>query len=151
MLLLFLIFPVRMPVVDHVDMVELNHFYQTSDGSHVFDQLIWYSWNIDQHRYDVIDWRLLRGVRYEVTAKQKENHRLGIGPDPCPPVGKWKGGHATPVMRDGRYVSQWQDDKTRTYRRVIATTMRETWTIYDPELAARELLPQMQRRGLSKH
>ena len=54
---------------------------------------------------------------------------------------RWKGGHATPEPRRGKFVSQWFDEKDRCYRRIEASMMRWTRTSYDIELHERESLP----------
>jgi hypothetical protein len=46
-------------VVDEVDLIEVNHFYD-EQGRHVFDQTIFYDWCPVQCRYNVRAWRLLK-------------------------------------------------------------------------------------------
>lgn len=99
---------------DQVDVVELNRFYD-DEGRHVFDQVIWYDWEIDRHQ--VTDWRLVKG-------------------------------HEAPQAMNGRWASVWYDNDR--LRIVEATSKRETWTQFDPELAEREVRPKEKRRGLSK-
>jgi len=47
------------PVVDQVDVIEVNHFYD-ENGKLVFDQLIYYDWNRVDCRYDIVAWQLLK-------------------------------------------------------------------------------------------
>ena len=142
------------PLVDRVDVVEVNHFYDGSTGKLTFDQIIWYDWNPYESRYDVVDWRLLKGVRGEIVDQEAlKKHRAW--PDKFPPPDpEWLGGHATPLpdYRLKIHVSLWHDEKCRgVLRRVEAKMYRETWTVYDPELTERENLPQEKRRELRKH
>jgi hypothetical protein len=51
--------PTQQVVVDHVDLVEVNHFYD-EHGKRVFDQVIFYDWCADAGRYNVRAWRLLK-------------------------------------------------------------------------------------------
>jgi hypothetical protein len=138
------------PIVDRVTLVEVNHHYNGEDGKLVFDQVIWYDWNARESRYDVVDWRLLKGVRGEI----READRLAHWKDPKnvpPPDPVWLGGHAAPFPDSRLHVSLWHDEKSRgVLRKVIARLYRETWTIYDPELIEREILPQESRRKLSE-
>lgn len=48
----------------------------------------------------------------------------------------------------GGYISLWHDD--RTLRRVIATSRRESWTQYDPELVERQFRSKDKRPNLTK-
>lgn len=138
-------------ITDVVDVAELNHYYDPQTGRQVFDQVIWYSWNHSESRYEVVDWRLLKGVRDEVTPEQITDWRNGTGPDECEPQGCWRGGHATPMRgRNGKYESFWEDEKSgMVMRRVIANQWFETWTNYDPEQQARNVIPQDKRKMLT--
>ena len=114
--------PVEDVVVDQVDLVEINHFYD-DQGRLVFDQVIYYDWSPQHSRYQVRDWRLLKST-------------------PQIPRRDW---------REGDFVSEWHDFKQKdVLRRVHAKAVRESWTQYDPELIEREFLPQEQRRELRK-
>jgi len=105
-------------IKDMVDLVEVNH-YHDARGDHVFDQLIFYDWSSQKHRFQVRAWRLIK------TESQlpRRDHR-----------------HANWLVR-------WHDDGV--LREVTAASRRETWTQYDPELIERENLPQDQRLDLS--
>jgi hypothetical protein len=137
-------------VKDEVLLVEVNHFYNDQDGKLVFDQVIWYDWNSKESRYDVVDWRLLKNVRGEIDKDEAHKHWLDPKNVP-PPDPKWLGGHATPIKNWGKWVSTWHDEKCRGVLREVTAAIRcETWTMYDPELVAREDLPQERRRKLRK-
>jgi len=105
-------------VKDKVDLVEINH-YHDARGEHVFDQLIFYDWSSQKHRFQVRAWRLIR------TESQlpRRDHRAG------------------------NWLVRWHDDGV--LREVTAASQRETWTQYDPELIERENLPQDQRLDLT--
>ena len=51
-----------------------------------------------------------------------------------------------PIMSSRKYVCDWFDKKCKRHLRVVALVYRETWTIVDPELAAREVWPENRRR-----
>ncbi|PQO38724.1 hypothetical protein C5Y96_02255 [Blastopirellula marina] len=46
-------------ILDQVDLVEVNHVYDSS-GHPVLDQVIFYQWSHVDARYQVVAWRLLR-------------------------------------------------------------------------------------------
>jgi hypothetical protein len=93
--------------------------FYDEQGRLVFDQLIFYDWFPDDARYQVRAWRLIK------SPSQVPQRNLN-GPG---------------------YHCMWQDGDL--LRRVHATTMRETWTQYDPELTEREYLPKERRRDLA--
>ena len=92
--------------------------FYDDQGRHVFDQMIFYDWSAEHNRYQVRAWRLIKN------ASQQPRH-------------DWD--------RDV-YVATWQDGAVM--RKVLAQSMKETWTQHDPELAEREHLPKDQRREL---
>lgn len=51
--------PNETALVDRVDLIEINHFYD-SQGHHVFDQVIFYDWSQADSRFQVRAWRLLK-------------------------------------------------------------------------------------------
>lgn len=104
-------------IVDHVDRVEVNHFYD-DQARLVFRQLIFWDWNAEDSRFDVVAWRLLKG--------QTEPRQTMRGVD-----WEWRD-----FKRPGHL------------RRVVAPIFLRTWTQYDPEVANRDELPEAERRGL---
>jgi hypothetical protein len=93
--------------------------FYDTDGRQVFDQVIFWQWHADEGAYHVRAWRL------------------------------WKQAAQTP-WRDrlhGGYVTAWYDGER--LRVVRATSLRETWTQFDPELDDRQLFPAHERRGLA--
>jgi len=87
-------------------------------GKHIFDQLIFYDWSPTSRVYQVLAWRLVKRPSHVPQHDAKRDD----------------------------FVLTWQDGPI--FRRVRATTFRETWTQHDPELVARANLPKENRRGL---
>jgi hypothetical protein len=87
-------------------------------GRLVFDQVIFYDWSASDGRYNVRAWRLV-----------KNPSQL--------PQRDWK---------RGGYSAMWQDGDQ--IRHVYSSSIRETWTQYDPELVEREYLPKERRKEL---
>jgi len=105
-------------IKDMVDLVEVNH-YHDARGDHVFDQLIFYDWSSQKHRFQVRAWRL---IKTESQLPRRDH-------------------------RQANWLVRWHDDGI--LREVTAASRRETWTQHDPELIERENLPQDQRLDLS--
>lgn len=89
-------------------------------GHLVFEQLIFYDWSPSKSRYDVRDWRLIK----DDVQMPRKDHRSGV------------------------YVAIWRDG--RVLRKVLAKTVRETWTQYDPEVVEQAFLPKGDRQPLPK-
>ena len=94
--------------------------FYDEQGRLVFDQIIFYDWSALESRYHVRAWRLLK------TPAQM-------------PRKSWEERGFVAILHDGEVL-----------RKVKASSMRESWTQYDPELAEREYLPKEQRRELRK-
>jgi hypothetical protein len=105
-------------VCDQVDLLELNCVYD-GDGRLMLRQMIFWDWQGDQARYQVVAWRLWQ-----------EDFPL--------PTRDW---------RTGAFVLLWSDAET--LRSVRARAFWQTWTQHDPEMEDRRLLSQHLRRGLS--
>lgn len=88
------------------------------DGREVFQQVIFYDWSQTHGRFHVRAWRLVK------TPNQLPRKR-------------WN---------PNRVECTWHDDGI--LRRVVAPSLRETWTQYDPERANRKLLPEERRKPL---
>jgi hypothetical protein len=107
------------PVVDDTADVIEVNRYFDQDGNQVFVQLIFWDWLNDEGAYRVFAWRMVK------SAEQL-------------PVHDWlRGGFATHFLDQG------------VLRGVRATSARDTWTQYDPELLDRQFLPPHRRRGLA--
>lgn len=145
MLTLFLLLMLPLYPQDCCGMVEISHVYGP-DGSLTFDQLICYEFNATASRWDVRDWRLIPDGRVSCeTAKREWNKSHPNGP-PYEP--KWIGSPMVPRKSNGTYRCVWFDKKCGVRREIAAKQVRETWTSYDPELLAREDLPETERRRL---
>ena len=111
LLLLLLISVIKEPYpVERVDLLEVNHVYDER-GCYLFDQLIIYDWNFCTDRYQVRTWR-------KITKKT--------------PL-------MFPIRCEGEYVSRWYDG-SGVSRYLRALSFRETWTRYDPEIEARDIV-----------
>jgi hypothetical protein len=117
-LILFCLNPVELDVRDRCDVVEVNGFYD-GEGNLVFEQAIWYRWDRNRERFDVMAWRLVKNGQ------------------PMPEF-DWT---------SGKWVCRWNDGETP--RVVSADGYRRTWLQYDPELADREYWPKEKRSELT--
>ena len=141
--------PVGRTVEQHVDRIELNHLYD-GDGRLVLDQVIFWEWSRSDCRFHVVDWRLIKNCR--IPSEEQKREWDTSHPDGPPYVPRAIAVHAWPDVGidDCNPVCDWYDEKTRENRRVTGRTFIETWTLNDPELRNREVLPQNRRRGLRK-
>ena len=57
---------------DHVDLIEVNHYYD-EHGKLVFDQLIFYDWRAKDGRFQVRDWKMIK----KRTQLPRKNWRTG--------------------------------------------------------------------------
>lgn len=145
-LLLLWLNPQIEPVTDHVDRIEVNAVFDR-EGKLIFDQVIFSDLNHRTGEFDVVAWRILKGVRSESKddcARWAEKHP---GERYVP---TWIGGHAEPRHVAGQWASEWFDEKDRVHRRVRATGYVITSSNYDREMIQREVLPECERRGLRK-
>ena len=114
--------PIEDLPTDHVDLVELNHYYNEK-GRHVLDQVIFYDWSSAAGRYQIRDWRMIKRVSQI-------------------PRREW---------RLGGYVAVWHDPlEGNVLRKMHAASLRETWTQYDPEIVERSFLKKDKRRKLAR-
>lgn len=113
--------PTDTAVVDRVDCVEVNHFFD-EHGKRIFDQAIYYDWNPYEGRYVVVAWRII-----------KSRDMLPIHDH-----------------QRGDWFAVWHDSLDDVLREVRTRSVRETRTQYDPELIERETLPKEERRELSR-
>lgn len=133
--MLLSVVPTALIVTDRVDVIEVNHVMDGETGNCRFDQLIF--WRLSVDRYEVVDWRFLKGGR----------RTLGQGWNTWT---RWHGHPAEPLYdrRTRRWVCLWRDGTT--WRRVIAACQRETWTVIDVEIQERKRLAENQRDKLTK-
>ncbi len=107
-------------VYDQADLVELNHFHD-DQGRPVFDQYLFYDFCPIASRYQVIAWRMAKSP----------------GQLPCRD------------HKEGGYVCNWTDSQSgNCIRRIKIQCVRESWTMYDPELVERQFLAKEKRREL---
>lgn len=149
--------PIQSPhdgyVHDHVDVVEINHYYDERGGL-VLDQAVYYDWSPAKKEYVARDWRLIKNGREQVSEEElKERSRKmpEIDGVKVPYTPTWIGHKMVPVkQRDGpyRYMAVWQDG--RTPRKVTCDSVRETWTQYDAEIVNRAIFSKEERKGLKK-
>ena len=93
--------------------------FYDEQGGHVFDQVIYYDWCNVANRYQVVAWRLQKSPS-QVPTQDPETKK---------------------------YIATWHDGTVM--RGVKATSYRESWTQYDPELVERDFLPKEWRQDLS--
>lgn len=127
--------PVQTHVVDHVDIIEVNHTYKNwiDVNNPTLNQYIYKKWkrtwywseaeNKKRYGYafEIVDWRMLDKA--------------------SPPKKNW---------RTGRWEQIFYDKKTRCMRKIIAIGTVTSHTVDDPEVEAREHLPAEGRIKLSK-
>lgn len=94
--------------------------FHDDQGRLVFDQVIFYEWSPTQGRHQVQAWRLLKSAAQKPRAD----------------------------FQTGEFVATWQDGET--LREVRASSARESWTQFDPELVEREFLAKEKRKDLAK-
>ncbi len=109
---------------EEVDMIELNHFHDCL-GRHVYDQVIFYEWSAELHRYHVRAWCL-------VEDREPASRR------------------PTRSYSDNRYHVRWYDRDQNLSRRISSQHFRESWTQVDPERANKKLLDERLRTSLVK-
>jgi len=117
---LFCMVPVDEITTDEVDRVELSHVYDDC-GRRTLSQLIFYDWDAERGRFDLVAWRLYD----EKTAGQRPTYQ----------------------HYNRRWESLWYDGQT--LRRVRPRAFTERWDQFDPELRERDHLPKDRRRKLT--
>jgi hypothetical protein len=122
---LLAVLPVDGVARDHVDRLEVNHFYN-DQAEHVFTQIIFWEFNYEKARWQVRAWRMAKGIAQ---------------PSAMPyPQRDWQRGGYVLLWRDGEIV-----------RSVHADSLIETWTQYDPEQYDRQWTPVDERRDLRRN
>ncbi len=108
------------PTGEVCDRVDLIevNHFYDAKGQLVLDQLIFYDWCPEKSHYDVRTWRLLKSP---IQIPRREH-------------------------RTGQFVAIWRDGKV--LRKVLARSVRESWTQYDPEMVERAFLARDKRRDL---
>lgn len=126
--LLLAIIPQSDMPTDRVDVIELNHFYN-SEAKHVFSQWLLLDWNENKSRHDIVEWAMCRTkvIKDGKTFPHCRNEVVAT-----------KNGWRLEFLHNG------------VLRCVFADQFRETFTQFDREVAERETLPKELRRGLSR-
>lgn len=122
-LIALLSIPLRVTTHEHVDAIELNHFFDQC-GHLVYDQIIFYEQNPANGRFQVRAWCL-------VDDRETLNRR--------------------PVKNDnGLYECFAVDSNERLTRRIVSRVFRESWTQVDPEREDKKRHPENMRIELVK-
>ena len=141
---------------DTVDMVEVNHFYDET-GALIFDQIIYWNWSTLDAKFNVIAWRLMKNCREVLTTEEKkgraEKQPIVVIADGTiirmPVIPKFLGSNQIPTIQpNGKYRAIWYEGDQ--IRKVWCSSVRETWTQFDPELLDRDTFPKDLRPGLKK-
>lgn len=143
-------------IVQHVDQIELVHFYNDQGGV-VWDALN--LWDYDSYGNKVcVAWILITDGRKIMTAAELEeaerqhiNEWLTKHPNmdvkDIPQYNKpWVGSTFTPEKTDAGYVSDFI--RHNSYYKIVAKTYKESWVQYDEEQINKEYRPSEFRRGL---
>ena len=125
-LIAILSIPIALPghVLEHVDLIELNHFYDQK-GAFLYDQVIFYERSPATGRFQVRAWCL-------VEDRELHNRR--------------------PIKNEstGVYQVDWYDSDQRLQRKITSRLYRESWTQIDPERHDKKLHDERLRITLSK-
>jgi hypothetical protein len=108
-------------LIQSVDLVELNHYYDPEKNIFSYRQLIFYNWSEDYRRFDVVDWKLVDG----------------------------KEGDLNDLIMDLKKI-KWYDKDIKRNRIIYAKTNRITHSFFDPERLNKKLFPEKERLGLLK-
>lgn len=108
------------PIVDQVDVIELNNFYDEK-GSLVFTQFIFHEWCPEEATAHVRDWRLVKAPWEAHWHAESEEWRLTL----------------------------WDNETLRSVRARGRGAFMESHTQYDPELQSREKRSADNRRKLT--
>jgi len=146
LLILFLATPpANIVITDDVDRIELNHVFSPA-GEYSFSQYIFWDFNARESRFDVVDWRLVRGCRLLAGEQLVEWDRRHPNGPPRVVCGKYLPRYLW--RRDAMFAVEFAD-KSAHWRKIRSAAFVQTWTMHDPEIEARAILPPSKRRRLS--
>jgi hypothetical protein len=94
-------------VRDHVDLVEVNHFFD-SDGNFVLDQVIYYNWSTDDTRFHVADYRLFKSPLQNPIREIGTNH-----------FSVWQDGSILRCIQSDGFAETWTQNDPEHRERVI--------------------------------
>lgn len=83
-LLLFSIIPLNEPIVDQVDLIEINKVYNI-EGKVTLSQAIYYNWSENDGRHQVVDWRFVKS-------------------EDCLIIKDWNTDRHKQIFKDGKYI-----------------------------------------------
>jgi hypothetical protein len=114
----------RLIAFDHVDAIELNHFYDAK-GRAIYDQVIFREWQRSTGRFHVRQWTLIDD-RDPISKRPLKNEETGL------------------------YSVEYHDTDAKTSRKVVSRVFKESWTQIDPEREDKKAFPESLRYSLSK-
>ena len=94
-------------VNDHVDLVEVNHFFD-SDGKFVLDQVIYYNWSPRETRFHVVDYRLFKSEMQKPIRAIGANH-----------FSVWHDGNVLRFIQTDGFVQTWTQHDPEHRERVV--------------------------------
>lgn len=143
-LFLFSITPLNDVPVARCEVIELNHYYDK--GRLVFDQIIYWGRYQGVEGLHVLEWRLVKDCRRDLTEQERDQMREEFPGMDCHEK-LWIGSPMVPRRKGGEWEATWLDPEG-VLLRVRACSFRETHTDYDQELEDREIVPKEDRRRI---
>lgn len=109
---------------EHVDAIELSHFYDAK-GRLIYDQVIFWDRTPTTGKMEVRSWCLVED-RNEQTRRPIKNEQNGL------------------------YSVEYYDTDSKTIRKVVSRIYRESWSQSDPERENKKTFPESLRVALAK-
>lgn len=122
LLLLLSVFSPNLMAVEHVAVIELNHFFDQR-GKPVFSQVVFYERSPETGRFQVRAWCLVED-REELGRRPIRNETTGV------------------------YTVYWLDKDRKLQRKITSSIYSESWTQVDTEVANKLIHPQSKRIAL---
>lgn len=144
-------------IIDFFDVVEINHYHNSTTGEEIFTQSIWYkqkkTWvfvssgnGLEVFKKDTFP--LHKPPTIPLFDEYSLRRRWDYGYE----IIAWrlvkKNNSPYPILENGVYVQEWEERQIK--RKVVCLFFIETWTTFDVEMFSRSLLPKEDRIGLSK-
>jgi hypothetical protein len=150
--LLLTVLPIDTALRESVEQIEVNHFFSVDDGKFMFSQLLFRDWNSHAGRFDIRAWRMMKPgamqpipagpFDWEVAEASKGDWSpayASYAPSPMVPTYSHEMRH---------WEVRWMDGEIE--RVITSPVLKTTFTIYDPELTERALLPKEKRTELRR-
>ena len=139
----------KLVVVDHVDLVEVNHKYFTdSDSKQIkkqFVQVIFWEYRKNVLLPEIKDGQLTgnwyQGSGY-IVIDYFTFHNQNYG------LNKISG--MSPYFYNGKWNTHYYDVQDKCYRTVVADRIKRTYTLYDPEVLNARIVEASSRKELTK-